>query len=135
MSVFEKLEEYRSEVVFELVESIDKYIYKSANEEEFINQIIDEVIESKKSIYVWGTRAQTLRLLENTNLKHCEIVSIIDSNKRYQDKNINGIGILAPTDINDPIMDIIISTRAYQDQIEKYIREDLNLANIIIKLY
>jgi SAM-dependent methyltransferase len=138
MSVFEKSDErYNSEVVFdvELVKNIDKYISKSANEEEMINQLINEVFKSKKRIYIWGTGAQTLRLLENTNLKHCEIVSFIDSNKKYQDKSINGIGILAPTEIDDPNVDIIISTRAFQDQIEKYILFDLKLTNNIIKLY
>ena len=137
MSVFEKLEEYKYEVVYEneLVENIDKYISKSANEEEMIHQLIDEVYKSRKSIYIWGTGAQTLRLLENTNLKHCEIVSFIDSNQKYQDKNINGVGILAPTDINDPNVDIIISTRAYQDQIEAYIKDELKLKNNLIKLY
>jgi len=138
ISVFEKLgEEYNYELIFdvELVENMEKYISKSFNEEKIIKQLIDKVFKSNKGVYIWGTGAQTLRLLENSNLKYCEIVSFIDSNKKYQGKNINGIKILAPTDINDPNVDIIISTRAYQDQIEKYIREDLKLPNDIIKLY
>jgi len=138
ISVFEKLgEEYSYELIFdvELVENMEKYISKSFNEEKIIKQLIDKVFKSNKSVYIWGTGAQTLRLLENTNLKYCEIVSFIDSNKKYQGKNINGIKILAPTDINDSNVDIIISTRAYQDQIEKYIIDELKLSNNIIKLY
>jgi SAM-dependent methyltransferase len=138
ISVFEKLgEEYNYELIFdvELVDNMEKYISKSFNEEKIIKQLIDKVFKSNKGVYIWGTGAQTLRLLENSNLKYCEIVSFIDSNKKYQGKNINGIKILAPTDIKDSNVDIIISTRAYQDQIEEYIINDLKLNNNVIKLY
>jgi SAM-dependent methyltransferase len=118
-----------------LVENLVKYILKSELDEKSVFEKIKLIIEAKINIYIWGTGAQTLSLLEKSNLSTCKILSFIDSNTKYHGNKINGISIIGPNEIIDQKATIIISTRAYQDQIEKYIIEDLKLPNNIIKLY
>ena len=118
-----------------LVENLVKYISKSELEEKKVFEKIKLIIEAKFNIYIWGTGAQTLSLLDKSNLSKCKILSFVDSNTKYHGNKINGISIIGPNEIIDLNATIIISTRAYQDQIEKYILEDLKLPNNIIKLY
>ncbi len=111
------------------------YIELSKKKDEDINAIIENVSAENNSIIVWGTGAQTLRLLVNSSLKNASIAAFVDSNPKYQGKQLNGIPVISPESLKARTEPILISTRAYQNEIEIQIREKLGLNNKVIKLY
>jgi FlaA1/EpsC-like NDP-sugar epimerase len=88
-----------------------------------------------QTIIIWGVGTHTLRLLETSRLGRANIVAFVDSNPRYQLKQLNGIPIIAPADLKSRPEPILISSRVFQREIEQQIREDLRLSNQIVKLY
>jgi hypothetical protein len=98
-----------------------------------VNKIIDD-IPSNKSIVIYAAGEHTKHLFNLTNIKNKNINCIIDKNRfnfkfmGYDVKKVEHIKTLNP-DI------IVISSFSYQDNIEKYLIEDLNYTGQIIKLY
>lgn len=115
--------------------SLKKYIDQSLKADQHIQQSINKIIEADKSIIIWGTGAHTLRLLASSNLRNANILAFVDSNPRYQGKNLNGVTIISPQDLKELSEPILISSRVYQEEIENQIRAELNMNNEIIKLY
>jgi len=110
-----------TENCFKLKKEIEQYI---ANDFEKLNKkrsIIDDLVVSKKPIYVWGTGREFLYLYENAGLKNCNIVGLIDANS-YKQKTFTVDGerimdssILEKTKSNSVL---IISAFAYVKQIK-----------------
>jgi SAM-dependent methyltransferase len=115
--------------------NLQSYIELSKKKEKQINEIIEKVSAENGSIIVWGTGAQTLRLLANGSLKDASIAAFVDSNPKYQVKLLNVIPVLPPDFLATKAEPILISTRAYQNEIEKQIKNILKLNNKVIKLY
>jgi hypothetical protein len=115
--------------------NLQSYIELSKKKEKQINEIIEKVSAENGSIIVWGTGAQTLRLLASGSLKDASIAAFVDSNPKYQGKLLNGIPVLSPDFLTAKTEPILISTRAYQNEIEKQIKNILKLNNKVIKLY
>ncbi len=111
------------------------YINQSRQVDAQIHAIINDIAASGRPIIVWGTGAHTLRLLATSRLAQAKISAFVDSNSRYQGKSLNGIPIIAPADLRDRIEPILISSRVFQQEIERQIRDDLRYSNEIIKLY
>lgn len=116
-------------------DNLVKYIEVSSEKENNLNATIEKLIEKDDPIIVWGTGAQTLRLLATTQLNRADIKAFVDSNPKYQGKNLNGRPIVSPAMLKERKEAILISTRAYQNEIEKQIREELKIGNDVIKLY
>lgn len=115
--------------------NLELYINLSNQKEMAINQIIDEIILSKKPIIIWGTGTHTLRLLASSRIKEAKIIAFADSNPKYHGKTLNGIKIVSPESLKNRSELIFISSRAYQNDIEYQIRNELQLTNEIIKVY
>ena len=111
------------------------YIDQSRQFDNHIRRIIDDIASSGRPIIVWGTGAHTLRLLATSRLAQANIRAFVDSNLRYQGKQLNGLPIIAPVDLKNRTDAIFISSRGFQSEIERQIRDDLRLRNEIIKLY
>lgn len=111
------------------------YIRKSQEVENKIQQIVDEIVQCAKPLVVWGVGTHTLHLLTTSRLRKANIRAFVDSNPRYQGKQVNGHPILAPSELCNRTEAILISSRVFQHVIEKQIREELLLNNEIIKLY
>lgn len=138
MMLFEKsapLHESKTHRDTETEANLTKYIAMCRAQEEQVKRIIDGVVDAKESIAVWGTGAQTLRLLENSRLKDADIRAFVDSNPKYQGKLLQGVPVISPAALKDRKEAILISTRPYQAEIEAQIREQLKLNNKVIKLY
>jgi SAM-dependent methyltransferase len=114
---------------------LKEYITASQCVDSQINSIIDSIVASGQPIIVWGTGAHTLRLLASSRLQEAKISVFVDSNPIYLGKNLNGVPIVAPHDLRDRTETIMISSRAYQEEIAHYICKDLNLNNPLIRLY
>jgi SAM-dependent methyltransferase len=137
LGLFKKNEGVNEEYKFdsETFKNLTEYIIKSHEREKIIFEKIDKIVNGNKPLIIWGTGAQTLRLLKNSNLNKANIFAFVDSNPKYQGKKLNGIPIINPIALKEMNEQILISTRAFQNEIEDQIRHELKLKNTIIKLY
>lgn len=113
---------------------IRSYITKCSKIDLKLRKVIQEKISNKNKIIVWGVGTHTQRLI-GSGLELSKILFFVDSNIRYIGKEINGIKIKSPSDIQEEDVPILISTYSYQDEIVHQIKEVLKLSNEIIKVY
>jgi len=114
---------------------LEKYIQKSIQENLQIQDNINNLVDKKQPIVVWGTGAHTLRLLATSRLGEAKIKAFVDSNPRYQGKSLNNVPIISPQALKEMNETILISSRVYQEEIANQIRKDLKLGNELVKLY
>ncbi len=86
-------------------------------------------------ILVWGVGAHTLRLLATGGLDPGWIAAFVDSNPKYQDRDLRGIPVLSPQDLRGRTEPILISSRGCQSHIQRQIRDGLGMDNPLILLY
>lgn len=136
-SIFKKENIRSMSTVKDLVteQSLMEYILKSQNMEHGVNEIIEEIVNSGKSIIIWGVGTHTLRLLKTSNLAKANIKYFVDSNPRYQAKKLNNLPIIAPTDLKNKSDAILISSKVFQHEIIHQIRNELKCNNELILLY
>lgn len=105
-----------------VVQSIIKYIEISKHKSDF-NEI-EGLIKSKTPILIWGAGMYTLRLLENSPLKNCQINCFMDKDFKKQGNSINNIEIKNPIEVlnDDKSSTIIVASAIYGKEIEKEIR-------------
>jgi SAM-dependent methyltransferase len=120
---------------FDSKKNLQKYVELSRKKEKEINAVIEKVSAENGPLIVWGTGAQTLRLLANSSLKETKIAAFVDSNPKYQGKLLKEIPVVSPESLRTRVEPILISTRAYQNEIEMQIKNTLGLNNKVIKLY
>lgn len=111
------------------------YINQSHQVDTNIQHLIDLIVTRQTPIIVWGVGTHTLRLMVTSQLMQADIRSFVDSNPHYQGKELNGLPIIAPHELSGRNETILISSRVYQTDIERQIRDNLQLKNEIIKLY
>lgn len=111
------------------------YIQASAAIDIRICQIIEEIVTRGRSIYVWGVGTHTLRLMETSRLAEAEIRAFVDSNVHYRNKKLHGVAVVSPNDLKGTADPILISSRVYQEEIKRQIRDELQLKNELITLY
>ena len=115
--------------------ALTAYIAESGRMEAGIHAMITRWVESEQEIIVWGVGTHTQRLLAESPLGSARIVAFVDSNPRYQGKHLAGVPIIPPSALPGRREPILISSRFYQREIERQIREELRLKNEIILLY
>jgi 2-polyprenyl-3-methyl-5-hydroxy-6-metoxy-1,4-benzoquinol methylase len=115
--------------------SLTRYIQYSETIETRLQQTLTKLADSQKPILVWGTGTHTLHLMETTALSKVKIIAFIDSNPRYQNKAINGIPVIAPLDLPNYSLPILISSRVFQNDIVHQIRKNIGAQNDLILLY
>lgn len=86
-------------------------------------------------ILVWGVGAHTLRLLATGGIDPQWIAAFVDSNTKYQRRELRGIPVLSPQDVAGRSEPILISSRGCQDEIRIQITDILRLENPLILLY
>jgi hypothetical protein len=115
--------------------SLMRYIQYSEAIESRIQQIITDLVLSAKSVLVWGTGTHTLHLMETSDLPRVRIAAFVDSNPRYQNKEIKGVPVIAPAELTNYSQPILISSRVFQDDIVNQIRDIHGARNELILLY
>ena len=115
--------------------SLRLYVDHSNQVDNQIQAAIASVVNAGRPIIVWGTGTHTLRLLATSKLREAKIRAFVDSNPRYQGKQLNSVPIMAPQAIKAWSDPILISSRVYQEEIAEQIINDLHLGNEIIRLY
>jgi len=97
--------------------------------------VIGGLAETQVPLLVWGAGTHTLRLLESSPLASANIVGIVDSNRNYHGKSVNGIPIVEPSEWHDHVATILISSHVAEEEIKRVITEELRWPNPVICLY
>lgn len=105
-----------------VINSIIKYIEISKEKSDFSE--INKLIETKSPVLIWGAGMYTLRLLENSPLKNCNILCFMDKDFKKQGNTINQIFIKNPLEVleKDKNSAIIVASAIYGKEIENEIR-------------
>jgi SAM-dependent methyltransferase len=111
------------------------YIARSKETEDHVRRVISDLVTRGRPIVVWGVGTHTQRLLATGGLGAAKIAAFADSNVRYQGRPLNGIPVVAPGALKGRPEPIMISSRVFQEEIKRQIREDLGFDNEIITLY
>jgi SAM-dependent methyltransferase len=114
---------------------LKRYVEQSRTDNDAVQPILNKLAASRKPVLVWGAGSHTLRLLATSRLARANLVGIVDSNPRYQGKSINGVPILKPDAVRESDASILISSRVFQESIERQIKEALHLKNEVLTLY
>lgn len=111
------------------------YIASCRTEDTRIRGLIRESLPGEGRFIVWGTGTHTLRLLANGGLDPARIAAFVDSNPRYQDRDLRGIPVYSPRDVRSRTEPILISSRSCQHEIQQQIRNGMGMENPVILLY
>jgi SAM-dependent methyltransferase len=112
-----------------------EYIRKSRQVEGHLHAVIDALVAEGRPIVVWGIGTHTLRLLATSRLGEARITAYVDSNPHYQGKRLGGVPVIAPAELRSRDEPIVISSRVFQRDIERQIRDTLALKNRVHLLY
>ena len=97
--------------------------------------VIDDLVDSRDPIVLWGVGTNATRLLSTTRLKEANIVAFFDSNPKVHGKELLGVPIRPPAELRQIPYPVLIASRVFQDEIERQIRDELHCPNRIIRLY
>lgn len=112
------------------------YITQCRSEDERIRNIVAGLVQEKKPLLVWGVGNHTLRLLAKSSLGQANIVAFVDGNPRYHGCQVLNRPVLAPKVLPDyPNVAVLISSRAYQEEIASEIKQTLKCTNQIVRFY
>jgi SAM-dependent methyltransferase len=115
--------------------ALQRYIESCRDVERRIDARIAALADEQTPLLVWGVGTHTGRLLKTSRLPEARIVAFVESNARYQGKMLDGRPIIAPEDLRTRTEPILISSRAFQNEIHQQIRDELKLPNPVILLY
>ncbi len=79
-----------------------EYIRRSWEVDESVHTAISAIVARGQPIIVWGVGTHTLRLLAASRLAEARIAAFVDSNPRYQGKQLHGRPIIAPDELPRP---------------------------------
>ncbi len=114
---------------------LHRYVEQSRAANEAVQPVLNDLATTQVPVIIWGAGSHTLRLLATSKLAEANLSAIVDSNPRYQGKNINGVPILRPDAIRGNSARILISSRPFQQTIQRQIKETLGLENDVVTLY
>lgn len=103
-------------------QSIEKFIELSKQKIDYSN--LEKLIVSKEKIMVWGAGMYTLRLLQDSPLEKCNIISFLDKDSKKQGNQISNINITEPFSmlIKEPNTTVIIASALHGNEILSEIR-------------
>ena len=107
---------------FTVRNSILKYVELSNQKADFAE--LNKLIENQTKVFVWGAGMYTLRLMQDSPLAKCNIISFLDKDSKKQGNEINKIRIEAPHLLLKQIPDaaIVIASALHGKEIESEIR-------------
>ena len=115
--------------------ALSSYIEASAALENSVGRVIDKLVETQQPVVVWGVGTHTAHLVAKRGLGAANILSFVDSNPRYHGKKLNGVPIESPATLKSRAESVVISSRVFQREIVRQLREDLGCRNDLILLY
>lgn len=122
----------------EIRELIDTYLQSNESEWNRINILLAKELNGFKKIVIWGGGVHTSQLLRNTTSIHRDqVVALVDIDASKHGMEICGIKICSSTmvDLSDPAIAIVISSKAYENEIKLFLLNQMNLQSKMICLY
>jgi hypothetical protein len=110
---------------FLLKKNIIQYVKYEKNKLKDKKNKIKDNISFKTPVYVWGIGREFFYLYENSNIKQCNIIGLIDSNTYKRDfLTVNGKKIINPLILESASFDsiLIISAIAHIEEIKNNVR-------------
>ena len=102
--------------------NLKKYVSKSNEDDAKVKKRLSELVASQEKIILWGIGAFTLSLFKK-GLNDCNVVAIVDSDKKKHGININGIKVEDPEIIKNYEATIVILPVRFQNEINQQINE------------
>jgi 2-polyprenyl-3-methyl-5-hydroxy-6-metoxy-1,4-benzoquinol methylase len=115
-------------------DGVRRYLTKCTSWIEHESRVISGLVATQEPILVWGTGTLCRRLLATTPFRDANIVAFIDSNPHYQGMEIHHRQILAPAELTRFTEPVLITSWAFQAEIENQIRNTMGLTNRLIGL-
>jgi FkbM family methyltransferase len=122
-----------SEVGRSSAPALRRYITKSCAEEVPLRAAIEELVEKRQPILVWGTGTLTRHLLATTRLGEAMIAAFVDG-APLRPQHLAGRCVIAPDEIADRPEPIVIISQAFAREITAAIRNKHGLANRVLLL-
>jgi hypothetical protein len=119
----------------ETEEGLTAYIEGCRDQDAILREKIKRALPADGRIIVWGVGAHTMRLLAVGGLEPEWIEAFVDSNSKYQQRELRGIRVISPDEVRSRPEPILISSRGFQGEIHDQIRNQLGLTNPVILLY
>jgi hypothetical protein len=113
---------------------LSAYIEGCRGQDVQLREKIRRAIPEGGRILVWGVGAHTLRLLATGGLEIEWVEAFVDSNSKYQRRDLRGVRVISPGEVRSGPQ-ILISSRGFQREIHHQIRNQLGLTNPVILLY
>ena len=98
-----------------------------------IDEHLQRVLAETPEVLVWGTGQLTMKLLAETSLANADIVAFVDSNPINQGLSLQGVPILAPSQVKSSMTPIIVASTLHYRAICESVRQ-LELPNPVIAL-
>ena len=114
---------------------LSEYIHECQRLDNDVKRKIDIALAKNAPLVVWGVGTHTRRLLANGALAKADITAFVDSSPKYIGQMLHGTQIISPQELKGRSEKILISSYAFQNEIQQQIREELRLNNEIILLY
>ena len=95
--------------------------------------VIDEIVDTKRPIVIFGTGNYARSIMINTNISKAQIVCFVDNDKSIQDTIFFGYSINPPEFLKEIEADILILSMLGHEQIKNQIH-DMEISNKIIVL-
>ena len=111
------------------------YIDGCRHQDVHLREKIRHAIPEGGHMLVWGVGAHTLRLLATGGLAIEWVEAFVDSNSKYQRRDLCGVRVISPEEVRFRPEPILISSRGFQREIYDQIRNGLGLTNPVILLY
>jgi 2-polyprenyl-3-methyl-5-hydroxy-6-metoxy-1,4-benzoquinol methylase len=115
--------------------ALRSYVEASRLLDEKVRPRIDALQSSDEKFFVWGAGTHTLRLLASGILRTEHVEAFIDSNPRYQQKLLANVPVRAPSALAGRDTSIVISSRVFQDEIVRTLRDELRYQGKVVTLY
>jgi len=115
--------------------ALERYVATSAEEERRIKSYIDDLVDSSRSVFVWGVGTNATRLLSTTRLGDAHIEAFVDSNLKYHGKRLADRPVVSPEALVGRPEPILILSRVFQREIADQIRKTLGADREILTLY
>jgi hypothetical protein len=115
--------------------SIEKYVALSTEKQGKLCSIIEQLVESKEPLVVWGAGSLTTRLFCDTSIVNANIRYIVDRNKALQGKIMHGIKIVDPSQLmTDRDATVLIASTTYCKEIRDILVDDYKWQGRILTL-
>lgn len=113
-----------------VIDEIKKYIDLSRTNSS--NTEIEELIKTNEPIVIFGAGNFTARLLETTCLKKCNIISIVDNDKKKQQTTFNNKLVASPDFIKNFSGTIVVCSALFYEQIVHQLQMVMGINNKIV---